>query len=65
MRRKDFSESKVSEVIDELLSQGCGVIGTSKTFGVDNMDEEEIIKAVGAKKVLKSVVHQIFLNYMV
>lgn len=50
INRKDFSKDIVSKIIDELIAEGCGVIAASKTFGVDGMDEELLIKEVGKEK---------------
>ena len=41
---KDFNNDSVTKAIKELVDDGCTVIAASKTFGVDNMKEEEIIK---------------------
>lgn len=50
INRKDFSKDLVAKIIDELIAEGCGVIAASKTFGVDGMDEELLIKEVGKEK---------------
>lgn len=50
INRKDFSRELVSKVMDELIAEGCGVIAASKTFGVDGMDEELLIKDLGKEK---------------
>lgn len=50
INRKDFSKELVSKVMDELIAEGCGVIAASKTFGVDGMDEELLIKDLGKEK---------------
>src|SRR5699024_7777154 len=48
-----FNEKSVSQVIDELVEEGCGVIVASKTFGVDSISEEMFIKEIGSKKGLE------------
>lgn len=53
INRKDFSKDLVSKIIDELIAEGCGVIAASKTFGVDGMDEELLIKEVGKEKSIE------------
>ena len=50
INKKDFSRESVNKVIDQLITEGCGVIAASKTFGVDSMDEELLIKEVGKEK---------------
>ena len=44
--QKAFSADKAKEAIHELKAEGAGVIAASKTFGVDDMTEEEAIKDV-------------------
>lgn len=48
--KKEFSKQTVSQMIDELILEGCGVIAASKTFGVDDIKEEILIKEVGKEK---------------
>ncbi|MFO3666272.1 MULTISPECIES: hydantoinase/oxoprolinase family protein [Anaerococcus] len=50
VNRKDFSRELVSKLMDDLIAEGCGVIAASKTFGVDGMDEELLIKELGKEK---------------
>lgn len=47
---KDFNEKTVNDAIDDLINQGCGVIAASKTFGVDDIKEELLIKKLGKEK---------------
>lgn len=42
----EFSKERVKETIKSLIDEGCSVIAASKTFGVDNMQEELIIQEV-------------------
>lgn len=47
INKKNFSREVVKITIQELISEGCGVIAASKTFGVDDISEELVIKEVG------------------
>ena len=50
IKKDDFNEETASKAMDELIDEGCGVIAASKTFGVDGMEEELLIKDLGKKK---------------
>lgn len=47
---KDFNDKKVNETIDELASEGAKVLVATKTFGVDDIEEELKVKDLGTKK---------------
>ena len=47
---KNFGKDVVSQTIDDLRKDGCGVIVASKAFGVDDIDEELLVKEVGKEK---------------
>lgn len=42
--KKSFNDASVTAAIKELVGAGCTVIAASKTFGVDNITEESIIR---------------------
>jgi N-methylhydantoinase A len=50
INKKDFNKETALEAIDTLIADGCSVIVASETFGVDEMEEEDIIKEQGRKK---------------
>mgnify|MGYP002757066490 CR=1 FL=1 len=50
INKKDFNKETALEAIDTLIADGCSVIVASETFGVDDMEEEDIIKEQGRKK---------------
>ena len=50
---KKFDKDSVGKVIDDLKADGCGVLVASKAFGVDNIEEELIVKEVGKQKGLE------------
>ncbi|MDY3005969.1 hydantoinase/oxoprolinase family protein [Anaerococcus sp. AGMB00486] len=50
INKKNFNEKNISDAIDSLISEGCGVIAASKTFGVDDIEEELLIKKIGKEK---------------
>lgn len=54
INKDDFSTDKVKEVILDLKDEGCTVIAASKTFGVDDMTEEEVIKEVALSMGLQA-----------
>ncbi|QQK08077.1 hydantoinase/oxoprolinase family protein [Miniphocaeibacter halophilus] len=47
---KEINSVKINETIDELLQENCKVLVATKTFGVDNIDEELEVKKLGAKR---------------
>ena len=47
---KSFNKESVERVIDDLKADGCGVIVASKAFGVDDIEEELVVKEVGREK---------------
>lgn len=53
INKKDFSKETALEAIDTLIADGCSVIVASETFGVDDMEEEDIIKEQGRKKAIE------------
>ena len=52
LRKKELSEESINKCIDELSSQGAQVIVASMAFGVDCMDEEQLIHDCARKKGL-------------
>lgn len=60
LKNKDVNEANVGRAIDELMGQGAEVIVASKAFGVDSMDEENLVKDVAEQKgLLVSVASEI------
>lgn len=52
LKNKDVNEENVSEAIDGLTIQGAQVIVASKAFGVDSIDEENLVKGVAERRGL-------------
>ena len=50
MDLKNFNKEAIGKVVDELIAEGCGVIVASKAFGVDDIEEELVVKEVGKEK---------------
>jgi len=46
IHQNNFNEQAVRNAIEDLKNEGCSVIAASKTFGVDNMKEELIVKEI-------------------
>lgn len=49
-RRKDLTPELVNSTVDELIAKGAQVIVASMAFGVDSMDEEQMIHDSAASK---------------
>lgn len=52
VKNKDVNEANIAKAIDELQAQGAEVIVASKAFGVDSIEEENLVKDVAEKKGL-------------
>ncbi|MCD8220688.1 MAG: hydantoinase/oxoprolinase family protein [Clostridiales bacterium] len=50
IKKKMLNETTINKSIDDLLNQGAQVIVASMAFGVDSMDEEEMIHDCAQKK---------------
>jgi N-methylhydantoinase A/oxoprolinase/acetone carboxylase beta subunit len=49
---KKVNRSSISSAVDELVDQGAQVIVASKAFGVDSLEEENLVKEVAEEKGL-------------
>ena len=52
--KKDFNRDTVIEAVRSLKDEGCSVIAASKTFGVDDMTEENLIREVALEEDLQA-----------